>query len=165
MYCQSGDQVGIGVEPRPERQASQVPRTRGNDGILLRAAGLHRQPKRDAGNSNDDYGDPPPVVPRQHAELRDSRRRLGWQGQRRGKFDDLMILGVSYGQRRNQSVAAPRNRLDELRGVSGIPKRIAQPFHRRVQPVLEIDERLFRPEFFSQLFAGNEFAGMCQQRS
>ena len=64
----------------------------------------------------------------------------------------------------DEPVAAARQRLNEPRHIGRIPERIAQPAHRGIQPVFEIDECLRRPQSLPQLLPGDEFAGTIQQR-
>ena len=60
---------------------------------------------------------------------------------------------------RDEAVAAPMQRLDEPRIVGIVAERGAQPLDRRIQAVLEIDERPRRPQTLAQLFARHHFAG------
>jgi len=61
------------------------------------------------------------------------------------------------------SVAAPRHRLDKPRRPGVVAKYGAQPLHRGVQAVLEIDERAVRPEPTPQLVPCDQRAGTGKQ--
>ena len=56
----------------------------------------------------------------------------------------------------DEPVAAPRKRLDEARCHRRIAQGFTKPFYRRVQTVLEIHERIFRPELATQIIAGDQ---------
>ena len=64
----------------------------------------------------------------------------------------------------DESVTPTGHRFDEPRRIGRVPERIAQPPNGGIQPVLEIDECLCRPESLSQLVAGHELTRTVQQR-
>lgn len=64
----------------------------------------------------------------------------------------------------NEPIAAPGQCFDELRGFSGIAKRLAHFLDRRIQPVLEVHERVALPQPFAQFFAGGNLARAFEQR-
>ena len=66
--------------------------------------------------------------------------------------------------RGDEAVAAPMQRLDEPRIVGIVAERRAQPLDRRIQAVLEIDERPGRPQALAQLFARHDFARTVEHR-
>ncbi len=63
----------------------------------------------------------------------------------------------------NESVAAPRQRLDKTRTIRRVSQHFAQPHHCVVQPVIEIDKSVPRPKALSQFVAGNDLAGIFQK--
>ena len=62
-----------------------------------------------------------------------------------------------------EPVAAPRQGLDELRLCRSIAENRAQPLYRRVQAVLEIDERILALQFVTQFVARHQRAGGTEQ--
>ena len=62
-----------------------------------------------------------------------------------------------------EPISTPRKRLDESRCRRRVAKRLAQPFDRRVQAVLEIDEGIVAPEFTTQIVARHQCAGRAHQ--
>jgi hypothetical protein len=67
------------------------------------------------------------------------------------------------GHRSDESVAASGQGLHEPRHIGRVPERVAQPANRGIQAVLEIDERLGRPESLPQLVARHELAGTIEK--
>jgi hypothetical protein len=63
----------------------------------------------------------------------------------------------------NKPVSAPGYGFDVPRIVGRVAQRSPELVHGRVQTVFKIDKRFSSPDLFAQLFAGNQFAGMCQQ--
>ncbi|HEY8549672.1 MAG TPA: hypothetical protein VIL35_06945 [Vicinamibacterales bacterium] len=63
----------------------------------------------------------------------------------------------------HETVPAARQGLDEARGLGGVAERVAQPPDRGVQTMLEIDERVVRPETFPERFARHQLAGLFEQ--
>src|SRR5262245_46953403 len=63
----------------------------------------------------------------------------------------------------DESVAALRQGLDESGTFGRIPERLAQAVHRRVQAVVEIDERVSRPELLAEFVASNEIAAAVHE--
>ena len=64
---------------------------------------------------------------------------------------------------RDEPIAAPRECLDEARVIRGVGQRFAQPLDGGVHPVVEVDERVVRPEPLPQLVASDQLAGAFQQ--
>ncbi len=65
--------------------------------------------------------------------------------------------------RRNQPIAAARQGFDESRSLGRVSKRFAQPLHRRVHSVLEVDECVVLPEALTQFLAGDQLTGSRHQ--
>ncbi len=63
----------------------------------------------------------------------------------------------------DEPVAAPVQRLDEPRTIGVVAERRPQTFDRGVQPVLEVDERAFRPQALPQLVARQDLARLLEQ--
>src|SRR5262249_14744724 len=64
----------------------------------------------------------------------------------------------------DELIAAPRNRFDELRLLGIIPEHGAQPLHRGVQPVLEVDEGAVGPEALPQFVPQKNLARLLEQQ-
>jgi hypothetical protein len=64
----------------------------------------------------------------------------------------------------NESIPAARHGLDEPRILGRIAQRVAQLLDGAVQPGIEIDERIGRPESPSHLVARDGFAGAFDQQ-
>ena len=64
----------------------------------------------------------------------------------------------------DEAVPAPRQGFDELWCFGGIAKRLTDLLDRRVQAVLEIDERVGCPQSPPKLLARNQVPGPLQQR-
>ena len=60
--------------------------------------------------------------------------------------------------RGDEAIAAPVQRLHEPRVVGIVAERRAKPLDRRIQAVLEVDERPCRPETLPQLLARHDLA-------
>jgi hypothetical protein len=86
--------------------------------------------------------------------MNDLLRRLGDRGS--GNL-------VARTDGRDQPVAPSRDRLDVARHVGGIAERVAQPLHDGVEPVLEVDVRVGRPEACAQLVARDQAARTLDQ--
>ena len=67
-------------------------------------------------------------------------------------------------QRPDEAVAVLGKSLDEPGTLGGVAERLAQPADRGVEVVVEIDEDLARPETVLQLAAGDDTAGMLEER-
>ena len=67
-------------------------------------------------------------------------------------------------ERRDEPIAAARQRLDEPRVVRIVAERGAQALHRRVQAVLEVDEGAVRPQPLAQLLARDDVAGALEHQ-
>src|SRR5262249_51095843 len=66
--------------------------------------------------------------------------------------------------RRDESIAAPRHRLNEARVLGWIAQRVAQFLDGAVQTSVEVDERVRGPEALPQLVARDEVAGPFEQQ-
>ena len=64
---------------------------------------------------------------------------------------------------RDEAVPSTGSGFYEPRDLGRIAQRVTQTLHRRVQAVLEVDERIRRPKPLAQLFARDQFAGALQQ--
>jgi hypothetical protein len=64
---------------------------------------------------------------------------------------------------RDETVAAARHALDEPRVPRGVPERQAQPLHRRVDALVEPDDRPVRPEELLDALAAEGLAGRRDQ--
>ena len=96
-------------------------------------------------------------IPAQDVIVTSEKRigRIDWTvRRRRGR------AGVDCGL---EPVSAPGKRLDELRCRRRVAKRLAQPFDRRVQAVLEINEGIAAPELTAQIVACHQGAGRPHQ--
>src|SRR5208282_3554847 len=67
--------------------------------------------------------------------------------------------------RRDETVSAAGQGLDESRARCGIAERLAYLVYRGIQAVIEIDEGVGRPDFFAQVVAGDNLTGILQQGS
>ncbi len=63
----------------------------------------------------------------------------------------------------DESIAAAWQGLDVARTVSGVMQCVAQPLHGRVEAVLEIYERIVRPQALAKLVAGDQLTGAVQK--
>jgi len=81
--------------------------------------------------------------------------RFGYGGSRRGRRNNL--------HRGDEPVAAPRQRLDVARFIRRVAQRPAQRLDGRVDAVLELDNRVVRPQAPLQLLACHQFARTRQQ--
>ena len=79
-------------------------------------------------------------------------RRRGTRGRRIGQVG-----------RGDETIAPSRDRLHKTRRLGRVTERVAQPSDRRVQPVLEIDEGVLRPETLAELLASDELARLLEQ--
>ena len=61
-------------------------------------------------------------------------------------------------------IAPPRHRLDEPRVLRGVAERLAEPVHRAVEAVIEVDEGVRRPEAGAQVVAADELALPLEQQ-
>jgi hypothetical protein len=68
------------------------------------------------------------------------------------------------GEWSDEPIAPPGERLDKSRHIGRIPERITQPANGSIQAVLEINERVRRPQSLSQFFAGNEPSRTIEKR-
>ena len=57
-----------------------------------------------------------------------------------------------------EPVTAARESFDEARRLDGVAERLTQPFHRGVDAVLEVDDRVARPKLLAQVFTRHELA-------
>src|SRR6266705_1573007 len=65
--------------------------------------------------------------------------------------------------RRKEPISAPRQRLDKSRVVSGVAQCLSELVYGCVQAVVEIDERILRPDLRAQLFARYHFGRPLKQ--
>ena len=79
---------------------------------------------------------------------------------RRDLVDHHPAVGLD---RHEQSIAATWNGLDESRRGRRIVQRLTQSADRRVQPVVEVDERPVGPEPAPEVFATDHLAGPFEQ--
>src|SRR5262249_3909639 len=66
--------------------------------------------------------------------------------------------------RRDESVAALREGFDEPRTLGRIPQRLTQAVHRGVQPMIEVDERVGRPELLPKRVAADQVPAPTQEQ-
>ena len=71
--------------------------------------------------------------------------------------------GVDVGDRHQEPVAAPRERLDEPRGVRRVAEHLANLPDAEVQPLLEVHERVAAPDVIADLGAGHDLAAAAGQ--
>ena len=76
------------------------------------------------------------------------------------RIDDRGCLVTDLG---NKPIAAPRNRFDESRSRCRVSQDLAETLDRRVEAVLEIDERVIGPYRPPQLVARDEASSMRDQ--
>jgi hypothetical protein len=93
----------------------------------------------------------------QHAERQDQQARESTAG-----YCAALRCHPLYGG--NEAVPASRQRLHELRNIGRIAQRGAQPLDSRVQAMLEIDERVSRPQPAVQFLPREELAGPLDER-
>ena len=84
----------------------------------------------------------------------------GVGGLRRGS----VALRRKGSDRRDESIAAPRQRLDEARRFGDVAQRGAQLPHRVVDALFEVDERVVSPQRPLQVVAGDQVVGPGQQQ-
>lgn len=89
------------------------------------------------------------------------RRRLRRCGDRLISQGGSCIPLVDHG--RNKPVPAFRHRLDETGPVGCVVERGAQFFYGCIQPVVEFDKRICRPQPLAQFFARHDLPGAFQQ--
>ena len=63
-----------------------------------------------------------------------------------------------------QSIAPARHCLDEARRRRRILERLAEPAHRRIQAVIEVDEGAVRPQALAEFLARDQPAGVFEER-
>lgn len=63
----------------------------------------------------------------------------------------------------DKPVAASRKSLDEARIVRRFPERAAQPFDGRIDAVVELDNRIVRPQFLADFLAQHRLAGVLDE--
>jgi len=66
-------------------------------------------------------------------------------------------------QRRDEPVAAARQRLNKARVIRRVVEGLAEPFHRSVETKLKVNKCIGGPKFSVKLFARNQFARSFQQ--
>ena len=70
---------------------------------------------------------------------------------------------IGHARRGDEPVAPPRHRLDKAGRVGRVAQRVAQPFHRGVQSVFEVDEGIIGPEALAEFFARDKLARLFEQ--
>jgi hypothetical protein len=86
-----------------------------------------------------------------------------WRGRGNGQAVTLFVRQRVH-DRPDEPVSAARQRLDELRGLGRVAEGIAQSPHGRVQAMLEVDERICRPQPIPERLASDELARLLEQR-
>ena len=85
----------------------------------------------------------------------------------RGRNAIQSVCGHRYGgcavNRSDKAVAAAGQRFYKTRARCGIAQCLANLVDRSIQAVVEIDERVGRPDFLPQIVAGDDLSGMLQQ--
>ena len=66
--------------------------------------------------------------------------------------------------RSDEPVTTPREGLDVTGGLGRVAQRLPQLPHRRVEAVVEVDERVRRPELLPQLLSGHHLARALQEQ-
>ena len=66
------------------------------------------------------------------------------------------MMAISFGSRREQ-------RTDWARANQATEKRVPQSIHRGIDTMIELDNRIVRPEAFPNLLARNHFPGRFEQ--
>src|SRR6266849_888652 len=77
-----------------------------------------------------------------------------------GAASELTLASICVG---DVAVTATGQRLDESRRISGIVQRLTQAVDGVVQTVIEINERVVRPEHLAEFIARDHVSGMFQQ--
>src|SRR6267378_676013 len=88
-----------------------------------------------------------------------SVRIAGWRG---GSFRNRRFHAI---HRRDESVSATSKSLDETRIGRGIAQRLANLVYSSIQAVIEIDERIGRPDLLPQVITRNHTPGIFQQHA
>ena len=70
----------------------------------------------------------------------------------------MLGSGVSGSDLRQKAVSPARYGFHEARTFSGIPKGVMNRVDGLVEPVVEIDKRVGRPELLLQFFASHDFS-------
>ncbi|HXL22012.1 MAG TPA: hypothetical protein VOA78_06080 [Candidatus Dormibacteraeota bacterium] len=84
------------------------------------------------------------------------RLHSGFRTANRWSFGDFNL--------RKEAVPATCDRFHKTRTVGGIAESVADFVDRFVEPVIEIHERVCRPEFLLEFLAGYDFAGVLKER-
>jgi len=66
---------------------------------------------------------------------------------------------------RNKPVPPASQRFNIARLVGGVPQHLAKPIHRRVQSMLEIDERAASPKLLLKLIPADNLTGAPDERN
>src|SRR3954447_10453427 len=74
------------------------------------------------------------------------------------------VLGRGTFDSPDESIPAPRQRLNKSRIVSRIPQRLANFVYRGIQSMFKIDEGIGRPKTLSQFLPRNQLARSRKQR-
>ena len=78
---------------------------------------------------------------------------------------DLAACRVVRAKRANETVAALGERLDEARRLRRVTQRLPQALDGVVQPAIEIDEGVRRPDLPLELVPRHDLAGVVQQNA
>ena len=65
--------------------------------------------------------------------------------------------------RNQKSISPTRESFDEPGIIGIVPQRFAQSVDRFIQPLLEIDERILRPELIVQFLAGDDLTRLLKK--
>lgn len=76
---------------------------------------------------------------------------------------DLSLLVTLAADRHQEAVAAPGQRLDKAGVIGGVAEGFSQFVDRCIQPIVEIDEGILRPQLGAQLFTTDQFTRTLQQ--
>src|SRR3954469_12828025 len=75
------------------------------------------------------------------------------------------VLGRGTFDSPDESIPAPRQRLNKSRIVSRIPQRLANFAYRGIQSMFKIDEGIGRPKHLAKFLPRDQLAGTRKQRS
>jgi len=75
----------------------------------------------------------------------------------------LLSSGVHNCDLREKAIATPSHRFDKTRSLRGIAEGFSNLVDSFVQPLIEIDKRVSRPEFFLQFFPRYDLAAVFEQ--
>src|SRR5205814_320559 len=101
-----------------------------------------------------------PRLPYLPLDLRRRRRRLFHLRNNRHSRHHQSRVRSTFLNRSNETVTPARQRLYVAGLIGGIPQHLSQSVHRRVQSVVEIDERTVFPEIPLKLISGDGLTGL-----